>query len=416
MGLAITMKTIANKKAQRGQIILAAALFFGGCMLILLLMVRLSLQSQEQLRLQHTADYVADAAGIIAARDLNFKAITNRAILANEVVIGQMLGLASWLAMTNRAIENSAIITSWIPYLGSAMHQISRGVNAADMAVRSGLLAAVKLQEGLLIALSTSQQLMHHASAAVTYSTVNTIMKANDPDYELVLLNHATLTSMVDVWLRLQSRRQGAAHHAEYVKLVQDSRDGFTNERRYSWFKILKTEGYKTGGSEVQQEHGRLYWQSIDNLAAKVNLGLIRIETPVGWGGYFQYKPVVRQRSRRTEFGHSIRTLSTTSKLAVSTQRQVGTGHLIPSWYQINWPSQSPKLTFVLRKPATEEGDTPLIWAAGRTELVYERPNKWWPRADKSIEKPNLFNALWRRKKSPIQAYELELFALQVGL
>lgn len=51
---------------------------------------------QEKIRLTNTADAVAYSAGVYEARVLNYDAYTNRAIIANEIAIGQAVGLASW--------------------------------------------------------------------------------------------------------------------------------------------------------------------------------------------------------------------------------------------------------------------------------------------------------------------------------
>ncbi|MCG8324769.1 MAG: hypothetical protein MI673_04570, partial [Thiotrichales bacterium] len=51
----------------------------------------------ERMQVQNAADAVAYSVSTIEARDLNFMAYTNRAMIANEVAVAQMVGLASWL-------------------------------------------------------------------------------------------------------------------------------------------------------------------------------------------------------------------------------------------------------------------------------------------------------------------------------
>ena len=50
----------------------------------------------NKMELQNAADAAAFSMTTVEARDLNFAAYMNRAIVANEVAIGQMVGLASW--------------------------------------------------------------------------------------------------------------------------------------------------------------------------------------------------------------------------------------------------------------------------------------------------------------------------------
>lgn len=51
----------------------------------------------EKTKLVNTADAVAYSAAVMHARALNFDAYTNRALIANEVLVAQMVSVASWL-------------------------------------------------------------------------------------------------------------------------------------------------------------------------------------------------------------------------------------------------------------------------------------------------------------------------------
>lgn len=53
--------------------------------------------SSEKTKLVNTADAVAYSNGVLHARALNFSAYTNRALLANEVLIAQMVSVSSWI-------------------------------------------------------------------------------------------------------------------------------------------------------------------------------------------------------------------------------------------------------------------------------------------------------------------------------
>ncbi|MCB1747845.1 MAG: hypothetical protein KDK06_11760, partial [Gammaproteobacteria bacterium] len=54
--------------------------------------------TSDKMELQNAADSLAYGVSTVEARDLNFAAYTNRAIVANEVAIGQAIGMASWAA------------------------------------------------------------------------------------------------------------------------------------------------------------------------------------------------------------------------------------------------------------------------------------------------------------------------------
>ena len=62
----------------------------------------------EKTRLVTTADAVAHGAGVMEARALNFDAYANRALVANEVLVAQMVSLSSWSQYVQTHAENLA--------------------------------------------------------------------------------------------------------------------------------------------------------------------------------------------------------------------------------------------------------------------------------------------------------------------
>jgi len=81
----------------RGQAAVFVLLFLGVLTLSLIFVYKAGKVTTQRMMVQNAADAVAYSVSTIEARDLNFMAFTNRAMIANEVAIGQMVGLASWL-------------------------------------------------------------------------------------------------------------------------------------------------------------------------------------------------------------------------------------------------------------------------------------------------------------------------------
>ncbi|MSR15228.1 MAG: hypothetical protein EXR86_11815 [Gammaproteobacteria bacterium] len=52
--------------------------------------------TSDKMEMQNAADAIAYSISVTEARDLNFAAYLNRAMVANEVAIGQLMGLVSW--------------------------------------------------------------------------------------------------------------------------------------------------------------------------------------------------------------------------------------------------------------------------------------------------------------------------------
>ena len=81
--------------------------------------------ARQQFYLQSVADNAAYSAAVAMSRQMNFMALTNRALIGNQVAIAQWVGLASYLAMLDRTAENLETITSFIPYVAQITRAIS---------------------------------------------------------------------------------------------------------------------------------------------------------------------------------------------------------------------------------------------------------------------------------------------------
>jgi len=86
----------SNSGRQFGQSSVFVIVFLGITILSLVFLYKAGMLTSEKMELQNAADGVAYSVAILEARDLNFMAYTNRAMVANEVAIGQAVGLASW--------------------------------------------------------------------------------------------------------------------------------------------------------------------------------------------------------------------------------------------------------------------------------------------------------------------------------
>jgi hypothetical protein len=71
-------------------------LFLGILLISLNYLYKQGRLTSDKMEMQNAADAVAYSISLTEARDLNFAAYMNRAMVANEVAIGQLLGLASW--------------------------------------------------------------------------------------------------------------------------------------------------------------------------------------------------------------------------------------------------------------------------------------------------------------------------------
>jgi len=373
---------------------------------MLLLIVDVGNAASDKIKAQHIADHAAGAAGVIAARDLNFKAVTNRAMLANEVVIGQVIGLVSWYEMARTTSNNIALVSGWIPYVNAVTINLSRALTQLRVPVTQGAEAVVRFQQLVLQTLQTSQWAFHQASWSTTLSTLIKVVEENDSDFELALLNHQTLLNLNYLWFQFQ-RRSVPAGSETYTQLASSSRDPFSVERTYRWFNLLVARAEKAGGSEISTNSNRVVWQSIDSLGLHVRTLFGRQETPVGYGGSFLHQRIPLMSS--SGFGRSFRINRRSSSMASRYAFRLHAGHRVPEQYRLHKNENPPAITIAVRK---RKDEATYLGAVSRYQLHFTRPVRFWP--GNRGESANLFNALWESAPVHIPAWERELLLWQV--
>ncbi|WP_194755934.1 hypothetical protein [Aliidiomarina indica] len=401
------MPPIRATKAQHGYILVAAALLLTGFAWALFTLTNLARGTQQQTEIQHVADHTAAALGIIAARDLNFKAVTNRAMLANEVAIGQALALLSWYEMARMTSQRLAAYSAWIPYVNTVSAHLARTMQQLRVPITSGVNAYVRFQQIVIQGIEHAQWTFHQAAWLSSVMTAHHIAESSHLKLELFLLNHQTLIDLQTLWFRFQSRKGGTEAQQDYLRMVQDSRDGFTRARTYRWFDTGMIYAQKAGGTDAKARLGQVHWQSIDSLSLHQRALFWRIEHRLGGGGSFiGSRPPMS--GRPAGFGDSYQRNRRASHEGARLARSSGGGHRIPRYYEIN-DARDTQITVVLR---SHDGD--LKWAASRAKVYFSRPQALWPRPEGMQERANLFNALWQSRLLAVPEYELLILASQV--
>lgn len=87
----------ANGGTQKGQAMVFSLLFLAVAIITLLILYNQGQLVKNRVQLENAADAAVYSQAKLAARNLNFIAYTNRAMVANEVSIGQMVALLSWV-------------------------------------------------------------------------------------------------------------------------------------------------------------------------------------------------------------------------------------------------------------------------------------------------------------------------------
>ncbi len=147
--------------------------------------------TSDKMELQNAADALAFSVSTVEARDLNFAAYTNRAIVANEVAIGQAIGMASWAyhwkSIGDFLLEYNKFLTgptlgisnAVLPPLATAF-QVPGGIFVTIM--RGYAKAMTAVNHNVNKAYGISQQIYHLASIINSLGLLDESIKANAPD------------------------------------------------------------------------------------------------------------------------------------------------------------------------------------------------------------------------------------------
>jgi ureidoglycolate hydrolase len=95
-----------SRRHQQGQALIYGLFVLFGGLAALFFLFNTGQLSSEKTKLVNTADAVAYSAGVMHARALNFDAYSNRALIANEVLVAQMVSLSSWAQYAKTHAEN----------------------------------------------------------------------------------------------------------------------------------------------------------------------------------------------------------------------------------------------------------------------------------------------------------------------
>ena len=228
---------------QRGQAIPFALVFLVVGAASLYLAFNSSQLTYAKTKLQDTADAAAYSVGILQARDLNFAAYTNRAMVANQVAAAQFISLKSWIdeaSMTYKNdhwydtfIEDTAAVS--LPW--TAPKKLGYPILlAAKRVIDSTAPLVTKGLDGLNKILSAEQQVYHDSIVVQIPLVADEIATANEPNTHATKTYFATRGALaLASSLKFASRVTPAGKSGEdrFADVVTDKTtlDGFVQAR-----------------------------------------------------------------------------------------------------------------------------------------------------------------------------------------
>lgn len=285
--------------------------------------------SNEKTRLQNTTDAVAYSVATIEARDLNFKAYTNRAMIAQQTSIARMVSLMSWsryafwlslgVDQIGKQIPLVNIITGGLANTATGLHNTLSGydTNRADATstppkypfsnaagpneisyTGPSLSFMINTYDASIQGLSTAQTAMHVATINSAIDAMDRVARLNDANIDVTsslslgsafmlgdyALKHNRFTRSFDPDPIRNSGRRMSDSVREHFDRVEEfrnitlaSRDGFSANRNQTYFApegvaADPVEPYRVqrrGGTDLTGSRNAKYgnWIAMDTLS-----------------------------------------------------------------------------------------------------------------------------------------------------
>lgn len=380
---------------QRGQALIYGLFTLVATLVSLFFLFNTGQLASEKTKLVNTADAVAYSASVMHARALNFDAYNNRALVANEVLVAQLVSLSSWAEYAKTHVDNvpvvfpacadprSVALVALDVGLDYAAKCLAIAIPGSPVALAVDTFASTvpTLAENAVVAVELSksaimraEQLLHapqyfQAMRMQVMQDVAARNYLNDSTVQVVPLigNLAGTSPGTAEWENFTYRYTDAERERiATVAATAASRDGFVDDRRWdakgvglTFFpcllktnKVLRRGGTNLVGlDEWKAEDTESYWAWRRHKGFFGFLSCKKSEIPVAWGEQRAFPPGGEQDASAALLGTSPTTNPGAHALASSAAWTDYSG--MPAFYDLtkdlNNTKAAPKLTFAVR-------------------------------------------------------------------
>ncbi|MCU7863644.1 MAG: hypothetical protein KZQ92_06670 [Candidatus Thiodiazotropha sp. (ex Lucinoma borealis)] len=229
-----------TRTRQTGQALPLGIAFLMSTILLGLVLFNTGQTASEKSRLVNTADAAVYSGLIWQARALNFQAYTNRAMVANQVSIGQLVSLTSWTQYAYHTARNINYIGRWFPIIGSytqAAESITERIDGVMVNIAEVFIPIIDSVNGML---SRTQQAIYLASFAATPAIVREVVEKNDERYSVnSAYSVLGLGENAVGWRNFAKQYDDRSGLMRKADVVNRSKDEFTNARNLSTSQLL---------------------------------------------------------------------------------------------------------------------------------------------------------------------------------
>ncbi|MFK7732277.1 MAG: hypothetical protein AB8B48_11730 [Pseudomonadales bacterium] len=304
---AIANRWRVTRRGDRGQALpIGLALIMMGALATLVLFNTGKLATEKS-NVANTADAAVYSGLVWQARTLNFQSYTNRAMVANQVSVAQLVSIGSWTNYGRISARNLDYAIGWIPVVAPFTSAAVSIMTQVENVVQSAVEVAIPIINAINDVLSIAQEAVYNASYVVTPEVVSSIVKSNDPRYRASSTYAlAAQARNAAAWEGLSQRYSSDSDEIQRkVNVIEASRDRFSSDRSWDQMKPLPARVYvtpidrfqiiKEGSTKLVRSGDSWEWRGKDTLSVHWDhFSCWRCkwrsqELPMGWGQNYAY-------------------------------------------------------------------------------------------------------------------------------
>jgi len=450
---------------EKGQALIIGTVFLASIVLAILLFFNISQQNLTKTRLQNTADASIYSGAQLLARDLNFKAYTNRAMVANHVAVAQYVGLSSWGNFAQETGRNIATVTAPILPIAPYTAGVGYYLQLMNQIIQPAMVSAIVVTDMVNSGISTSQYIMSSATSFAFVESTRNTMKKNDDNAYIDVVSAVNLGKfIIQDWDDFQGRfdrNDNTGRYDEHFKVITNSVDPFTKNRSFNWsepfrftFLITKLATKQSGGTELfKNGSSPEVWSAMDTLGFHYRVFGCRGfsckwrggELKTGWGAsHAGSNKNTRQYTNGSYYGNSRNINKKSAREAYRNESYSNSAYSgLQPFYDIksaNNKNIAPMVSILISKDhdkirtsktlkiGTENKENTStvdldideqrassvdrISVMSKAKIYYFRDSTMWGRSDSKWEYGNLYNPYWQVTLTDTSKDERRIYSL----
>ncbi len=293
--------------AEKGQALPLGLAFIAAATLLMLVVFNTGQIASEKTQVANAADAAVYSGLVWQARSLNFQAYTNRAMVANQVSIAQMVSLGSWTNYGRISARNLDTAIGWVPVIAPFTEALLQGMEVIESVVQVVAEVAIPIIDGTNSVLSVAQEAVYNASYIATPEVVSAVVKANDSRYSAAsTYSIAAGLHNAEAWNSLSVKQSDESGLARKANVINRSLDEFSGNRGWNKLpglprrvQVTPVDRFmiiKEGTTRLAQSGTEWEWRGKDGLSihwehykCSIRKGCRwkRQEIPMGWGSNY---------------------------------------------------------------------------------------------------------------------------------